>query len=143
MVDVTLLASTALMGALLVGTAVVLASRGSPRSYAVPVGGDRSLGASVGRAAESPTTWVVAFLAVTGAALAGTVLYITETSLPAGVGIALLGTVAGGVVVYFAWGFYHATRHRGLQTPAALAAAAWAFGMLFLLVVVLRLLEMV
>ncbi|WP_247005756.1 hypothetical protein [Halorientalis litorea] len=140
MVQSTLLASTLLMGLLLAATVVAVRSFGPRRTHAVPATNEGA--ATLRRVAGSPVAWTVTFLALSAVGVAGVLLFVTGGSLlPSvpGLGLWLVGVLAGVVLLYLVWGVYHAVRYRGLHRPAALAAAAWMVGMLVVAVVSLRL----
>jgi hypothetical protein len=139
MAQVTLLASSVVLGMLVVGI-VLLTARWRTRGY-VPDGGAEAEGTLLERAASNETVWIVAFLALVGVALGGAVFYVSGASvpIPGGAGLllaALLGTI---VFAYFFWGVYHSSRYKGLHRPAALAVTAWMVGMAVVGLVVLRL----
>jgi len=139
MAQVTLLASSVLLG-LFVVALVVLSGRWRSRGYAYD-GGTETGGRSLAGAASSETAWIVAFLALVGVALSGAVFYVSDWSFPipgsAGLWLAgLLGTI---VLAYLFWGVYHSSRYKGLHRPAALAVTAWMVGLAVVALVTLRL----
>jgi len=143
MAQVTLLASSVVLG-LLVVAVVVLTSRWRSRGYAYD-GGPETEGSLLERAASNETVWIVAFLALVGIALGGAVFYVSGTSVPVpgGAGLLLAGLLGTIVLAYFFWGVYHSSRYKGLHRPAALAVTAWMIGMAVVGLVVLRLVGVV
>ena len=140
MAQFTSLASALAMGVGLAAIAVVWSRR---RERPAPDGGEPVTG-RLHRVAGDPVVWSLAFLLLVAAGVGGTLLIVTGVSLPGtppGMGATLLGLLAGAVLAYLCWGFYHTSRHRGLHRPAAIAVAAWVAGTMFVLGVVLRLLE--
>lgn len=143
MVQFSLLASTLLMGVVLVVAVVAVRTAGTRRTHAVTDSGE--LATTVEGIARSPTTWTVAFLALSAIGVGGALLFVTGASpVPSipGLGLWLVGVLVGVVLSYLVWGVYHAVRYRGLHRPAALAAAAWTVGMLVVALVSLRLLDL-
>jgi len=143
MVQVSLVASTVLMGVILLAVAVALATYGPRRKHAVTTGGASASG-TARRVAESPAAWIGVFLLLTAVATAGAILFVVEpaVSVPGGP-MALLGVIIVAVLGYLVWGTYQSSRYRGLHRPAALAVAAWAVGTLVLIAVALRLMEII
>lgn len=136
MSQLTLLASTAVMGVLLIGTVLAVSRQDWKR--VLPDGGQPA-NSGVSLDTGNPAVWSVAFLLLVAATLGGTLLLVTDT-IPVAVAA---GIIALPIPMYIVWGAYDAARQRGLHQPAALAAAAWMAGMLFTVGVVLRLLEIV
>lgn len=139
MAQFSLLASTLLMGALVVAAALGIRAVGQQRTH---------VGATVGqpagamqRVAGSPIAWTVGFLVLVVAGLGSALLYATGTSVaPAVPQMWLVGVLVGVVVLYLLWGVYHSARYRGFQPPAAIATAAWLVGTLVVAVITLQLL---
>lgn len=139
------LASTLVIGAVLVAIGVAVSARRQRRGTVSTDGGQPTAG-RMQRVAGDPLVWSLAFFLLVAAGVGGTLLIVTGMTLPvvpSSFGTILLGLLALAVLVYCCWGFYHAARHRGLHKPAALAVAAWTAGILFVLVIVLKLLEIV
>lgn len=139
MAQVTLLASSVLLG-LFVVAIVVLSARWQSRGYAYD-GGTATDATSLERAASNETVWIVAFLALVGVALAGAVFFVSDWALPipGSAGLWLAGLLGTAVFAYFFWGVYHSSRYKGLHRPAALAVTAWMVGLSVVVLVALRL----
>ncbi|MFD1588038.1 hypothetical protein ACFR9U_13710 [Halorientalis brevis] len=138
-------ASGLVMGGLLVAIGVTATRRRGTDRPVRTDGGQPATG-RMQRVAGDPLVWSLAFLLLVAAGVGGTLLVVTGMALPivpSGFGTLLVGLLAGAVLVYLCWGFYHAARYRGLHRPAALAVAAWVAGLLFVLGIVFRLLEIV
>jgi hypothetical protein len=136
------LASAALTGGLLVALAVGIArTRHWHRS---PPTEDRDWFDFAESVAQSPTAWVVAFLALALGAGVGSILFVSGSAVPAIVHqgafllVVLLFVVSLGGYAF--WGAYQAVRSRGVGSAQAALAGLWLVGSLFLLAVVVRLL---
>jgi hypothetical protein len=146
LVQVSILASSVLMGAVLLGLGVALATYG-PRRRAVPaIAGSTPSPGAVRRVASSPTAWMAGFLLLVAATAGGALLFLTNpgvVAIPGGAVTLLFGSFALAVACYFVWGVYHNSRYRGLHPPAAAAAAVSMAGMLLIGLIVLALLELI
>jgi hypothetical protein len=137
------LASTLLMGVVLVGVAVAVGRLAPGRAVPTP---RREPGegrvAAVGEAAEgvagSPAAWVVLFLGLVVAFGAGTVLALQGAA--AGVGRLLLGGFTLVLAVYGLSGVYGSLRGLGRPRSEAVAVTAFTVGLLGVLAVTARLL---
>jgi hypothetical protein len=89
----------------------------------------------------SETVWIAAFLGLVGVALAGTVYYVSDWTLPVpgSAGLWLAGLLGTAVLAYFFWGVYHSSRYKGLHRPAALAVTAWMVGLAVVVLIALQL----
>jgi hypothetical protein len=139
---------SSLIGILLIGVVAALIGRGS-RGYSLPERvtsgeGEPSL---LVRLARSPAVWTLAFVVVTlglaGAALAFTGVVAISPGAEAAAGIAL--AVGAGLLVlfYLFYGTFASARARGLGSSQAAALGSWAIGLLFAVVIALKLLGLV
>lgn len=136
----TVLVGSLLFGLLLVGTAAYLSGRGW-RRYAPLV--DRSDERSaLGRALASPAAWALAFVGVAVAAGVG-VIAVVGGEIPAGTqrlaGLLLAAGTAVAITLYLFYGTFVSARDRGLKSSQAAALGSWAVGLLFIVVVVVKL----
>lgn len=136
------LASAALTGGLLVALAVGIArGRNWQRS---PSTSDRNWFDLAQSVTRSPTTWVVAFLALALGAGVGSVLFVSGSAVPGvvrrGALLLVVGLFAVSMGGYAFWGAYQAVRSRGVGSAQAALAGLWLVGVLFLVAVVVRLL---
>lgn len=140
----TFLVSSLVMGVLVVALALVASRWRSWRTGPMDAGAHDEpwlfrAGARVGSFARTPAAWGVAFAALLLVFGGGTLLLLTGQFGTA----ALLGmAVAGGLVVggYLFYGTYASARMHGLGNAASVAAGSWAVGLLFLLVLTVKLL---
>lgn len=138
---------SALAGLVLVATVVFLSGRGWRQYTPAPIGGSaRDDGSAVVELAENPTVWVLAFLAAIGVFGGATIAFVgggvSESTIQLG-GIVLL--VAGGLVAvgYLFFGTFIAARGRGLGNAAAAALGSWVLGLVFIVVLVVKLMGMI
>ena len=146
MAQSTLLLSV-VAGVVLVATVAFLSSRGwrqyAPAALGVRGGSDHS---RLGELAGNQTVWVLAFLAAIVIFGGGTVLAVgggpsAEIAQMAGL---VLVTAAGAVAIgYLFFGTFMAARGRGLGNAAAAALGSWVLGLLFIVVVVVKLMGMI
>jgi hypothetical protein len=126
----TYLASTLMMGFVLVALAVALARGRNWREYAM--GNTRRDPSEVFRTvASNPTVWVLAFVLFSLVAGGGAIIFVSGSSI-----LALTAILSVG---YIFWGTYQSTRYRGLDNAEATLAALWACGLLFVVTVVVKL----
>lgn len=137
-----------LVGFLLIGALVVLLGRGS-RRYSLPDRisrgeGDPPLAA---RAARSPAVWTLTFVVACVGFAGAALVFVGVLSLPAGTrAIAGAGLVVGGALVlvfYLFYGTFASARGHGLANSHAAALGSWAVGLLFVVVIALKLLGLV
>jgi hypothetical protein len=150
MATIGFIASTVVMGLLVVGVAALLArGRSWRRRAAMSTAGAFTTGGSgesnvVSRAAESPTAWMASFLLLALAFGGGAVLFASGASLPAGsqatVGLVLAAVAAVIVGFFFTHGLYRSAKGWGLPTSGAVAVSAWGLGVLVVVVVAVKLL---
>jgi hypothetical protein len=138
----TYLASTLMMGFVLVALAVALARGRNWREYAM--GNTRRDPSEVFRTvASNPTVWVLAFVLFSLVAGGGAIIFVSGSSIPApvrqGAFLAIVALTAILSVGYIFWGTYQSTRYRGLDNAEATLAALWACGLLFVVTVVVKL----
>ncbi len=137
MVDLANVASTVLMGLLLIGV-VVAVIRGRDWYDYSPTPGDGDLGEALLALARRPVTWMVTFFVLVAGFGAATVLLVTDASLPGGSGLiwAGFGVVLGGFAFL---GAYSAARTRGRPNAQAVAEGAFLVGLLLVAVIAARL----
>lgn len=144
MVETSLMASTVLMGLLLVVTAAVIASGRNWRAYTPE---RRVETPTAGRLVESESVWVAVFFVLVFVAGTAAVLFVggvgASESLQRLAGIGALAVLGVALAGYLLWGVYSASRHRGFHRAAAVGMVAFVVGLLFLLLVVLTLFEVV
>lgn len=139
---------TVLTGAALVATVVLLNAHGW-RQYTPTSLGERSAERSVlADATENPTVWVLAFLAAVAVFGGGTIAFVSGGgSVPESVvqtGGLVLGVAAAVVTIgYLFFGTFIAARGRGLGNAAAAALGSWVLGLVFIVVLVVKLMGMV
>jgi hypothetical protein len=136
----TVLVGSALFGLLLVGVAGYL-SRHEWRGYSPLI--QRSGRSSMAeRALSHPATWTAVFLlAVVGFGVA-VVATVSGDIGAATQQLAVLLLAAGtglGLVFYLFYGTFVSARNRGLESSQAAALGSWAIGLLFIVVVALKL----
>ncbi|WP_336036601.1 hypothetical protein [Halobacterium yunchengense] len=128
MVSGAFLASTVVMGVLLLGAAVAVARLRRWRQYRPQLRATGSgvaalpgeTGESTGVSADA-AAFVAAVLVAVGAGAA-----ILADAGP----VAVAGVAVGLVAAYFAWGVYAIARARGLPRAHAVGLSAWLFGVL-------------
>lgn len=135
-------ASTLVMGFVLVALAVALARGWNWREYVVG-NGERDPAEMLRSAASNPTVWVLAFLLFSLVAGGGAILFVSGSSIPPalrqGAVLAIIALTAVLTFGYIFWGTYQSTRYRGLDNAEATLAALMACGMLFIVTVVVKL----
>lgn len=136
-----------LAGVVLVATVVFLSGRGWRQYTPAPVGSAaRDDGSAVVDLAENPTVWVLAFLTAIAVFGGATIAFVgggvSESAIQLG-GIVLL--VAGGLVAiaYLFFGTFIAARGRGLGNAAAAMLGSWVLGLVFIVVLVVKLMGMI
>lgn len=96
--------------------------------------------------AGNPTVWVVAFLGAILLFGGATVAFVSGGSVPESVvqsaGVVLVVGTAVVAVSYLFFGTFMAARGRGVSNAAAAALGSWALGLLFILVLVVKLMGM-
>lgn len=138
MAEIPDVASTVLMGLLLVAVAVALAYGRDWRSY--PFGGDDDAFTTVSKAAASPTIWIVTFFLLVLGFGGTTLLYVTSTGATQELALVVLGALIGIALAFFLFmGVYRSVRSRGRSTAEAVGAGAWALGFALVAVIVLKL----
>ncbi|MFB6080738.1 MAG: hypothetical protein ABEJ81_07060 [Haloferacaceae archaeon] len=144
MAQVAFLLST-LIGILLIGAVAVLIGRGS-RQYSLPrrVTGGEGESSLLARAARSQVVWTLVFV-VAAIGLGGAAILFTGTvPIPDGIKAAAGGALAAGVGIllmfYVFYGTFASARARGLGSSQAAALGSWLVGLLFIVVVALKLL---
>lgn len=136
------LVSTLLMGVFLVAV-VVFIHRIDRRAYTPQreAAGSR-VSAVVTGIRDSPTTWILVFLAVTFLAAAVAVIgaaggvSIVSVDSPVLVFAGLLGIL---LIVYVLWGAYLTAKSHGIGNAGAVAISAWVAGLLFAVTIVAKL----
>jgi hypothetical protein len=134
-----------LTGVVLVVTMAFLSGRGWREYTPASLGGSAGSrdGPALADLAGNPTVWVVAFLAAVGVFGGATVAFVGGAGDAGGVvgaaGLVLL--VAAGLVAvgYLFFGTFIAARGRGLGNAAAAALGSWVLGLLFIVVLVVKL----
>lgn len=144
MAQVALLLSS-LIGILLLGVVAALIGRGS-RGYTLParITSEEGEPSRFARAARSPAVWTLAFvgaaLGLAGAALA----FVGVISLPEGTravaGLALAAGTGLLLLFYVFYGTFASARARGLGSSQAAALGSWMIGLLFVVIIALKLL---
>jgi hypothetical protein len=146
MASLTYLASTALMGGLLLAVVVYLLGAREWYHYTpTPAGaGSGDVFASTARVVRSPVTWTVSFLvfvfAVAGAGMAFVAGPEVEFVDPGLMGAVLSGLAAILLVVYLFGGTVYLAKSRGLSDATATALGTALIALLFIGVIFLRLL---
>ncbi|MFB6281121.1 MAG: hypothetical protein ABEH40_03785 [Haloferacaceae archaeon] len=147
MAQVALLLSS-LIGLLLIGAIAALIGRGS-RGYSLPrrvTSGDEGP-SLLGRIARSPAVWtltfVVAALGLAGAALAVAGVVALPDGTKAAAGVALAAGTGLLLAFYLFYGTFASARARGLGNSQAAMIGSWVIGLLFVVVIALKLLGLV
>jgi hypothetical protein len=139
----TVLVGSLLFGLLLVGIAAYLSGHGW-RRYAPLL--ERTDGRSdLRRALDSPVVWTLAFLAVAVAAGVAVVAFVAgevSQGIQQMAGVFLVAGTVIGLTLYLFYGTFVSARNRGLKSSQAAAMGSWAIGLLFIVVVVLKLMGM-
>lgn len=139
MAEIPDVASTVLMGLLLVAVAVALAYGREWREYS-PIGGDDDTFTTISKATASPTTWIVSFLLLVLGFGGTTLLYVTSSGTTQELALVALGALIGIALAFFLFmGVYRSVRGRGRSTAEAVGAGAWALGLLLVVVIVFKL----
>ena len=147
MAQVAFLLST-LIGLLLIGAIAVLIGRGS-RQYSLPrrVTSGEGEPSPLVRAARSQTVWtltfVVAAIGLAGAALVVADIITISEGAKAAAGIAVAAGTGLLLAFYLFYGTFASARARGLQSSQAAMLGSWAIGLLFAVVIALKLLGLV
>jgi len=137
MVEVAYVASSVLMGALVVAIVVASLRLREWHDYTPPV--DPGDSGWLHGLADSPTVWIAVFLLLSVGFGGATVLYVSG-ALPAGVLLPVLGAAAFLVVVgYLFVGAYSSARSRGRPTSQAVAEGTMLTGFLFVLAIAAKL----
>lgn len=136
MADLANLASTVVMGLLLIGVVVAVVRGRDWYDYEPTEAPD--LGETLLSVARHPATWMVAFFALVGGFGAATVMLVTDASLPGGTALIWVGfgIVLGGFAFL---GAYSSARMRGRPNAQAVAEGAFLLGFLVLAVIAARL----
>lgn len=96
------------------------------------------------RTMRSPTAWIVGFVLLALGVGGGTLVFVAGSTFPAEAvstaGLALGALAAVLLVGYLVVGIYRSAKGRGLGSSQAAVLSAWAFGLLVLAVVALKLL---
>lgn len=149
MAALTYLASTVLMGLVLLAVAAAVVSGRHWRGYRPTLGGEKGRFAFLSDLARSTTVWILAFLAAGllvggGAVLALGGSLVGTGEIPPGVqqtgGALVLGLAGVSIFLYLFYGSYRVARSHGLQRAAAVMVGSWALGLLAVVGVALKLL---
>ncbi|WP_380678668.1 hypothetical protein [Salinigranum sp. GCM10025319] len=138
-----------LTGAVLVALVVFLNARGWRQYTPAGLGFRERERSSLSAATENPTVWVVAFLAAILVFGGATVAFVSggtsgiSDSMVQTAGIVLAVGTAVVAVGYLFFGTFIAARGRGLGNAAAVALGSWALGLLFVVVVVVKLMGLI
>lgn len=141
---------TILTGVVLVGLVAVLNARGW-RDYKpgfLPSRASERDQSLVADLADNPTVWIIVFVGAIALFGGTTIMFVSSGgNIPESVtqtaGI-VLGAAAGLVAItYLFFGTFMAARGRGVGNAAAAAVASWVLGMLFVVVLVVKLMGMV
>lgn len=146
MAQSTLLLSV-VAGVVLIATVAFLSSRGwrqyAPSALAASGEGDRSVMAEL---AGNQTVWVLAFLAAIAVFGGGTVMAVgggPSAEMAGTAGLLLLAAAGVVAVGYLFFGTFIAAKGRGLGNAAAAMFGSWVLGLLFIVVLVVKLLGMI
>lgn len=136
-----------LTGIVLVAMVAFLSGRGWRQYTPAPLGGStrRDRPTLVGLAGN-PTVWVITFVAAIAVFGGATVMFVgggvSESAVEMGGAVLLVAT--GLVTVgYLFFGTFIAARGRGLGNAAAAALGSWVLGLLFIVVLVVKLMGMI
>jgi hypothetical protein len=139
-----------LTGAVLVALVVFLSARGWRQYTPTGLGFRERERSSLSAAAENPTVWVVAFLAAILVFGGTTVAFVSggtaggiSDSMVQTAGIVLAVATVVVTVGYLFFGTFIAARGRGLGNAAAAALGSWALGLLFVVVLVVKLMGLI
>lgn len=139
MAEIPDVASTVLMGLLLVAVAAALAYGREWRTYS-PLGEDEDAFTTITKATASPTTWIVAFLLLVLGFGGTTMLYVTSSGATQELALVVLGALIGIALAFFLFmGVYRSVRGRGRSTAEAVGAGAWVLGFALVTVIVVKL----
>ncbi|WP_458209388.1 hypothetical protein [Haladaptatus sp. NG-SE-30] len=135
-------ASALVMGFVLVALALGL-TRGRNWERYTMEGSERDSADVIRKTASNPTVWVLAFVLFSLVAGGGAILFVSGESVPASMQQgATLAVVSLTILLgagYIFWGTYQSSRYRGLDSAQATLAALWAWGILFVLAVTVKL----
>jgi hypothetical protein len=146
MAQSTLLLSV-VAGVVLVATVAFLSSRGW-RQYApaaLSTGGERDHSLMT-ELAGNQTVWVLAFLAAIVVFGGGTVMAVgggPSAEMAGTAGLVLLAAAAAVAVGYLFFGTFIAAKGHGLGNAAAAMLGSWVLGLLFIVVLVVKLMGMI
>jgi hypothetical protein len=141
MAQLPYLASTVLMGLLLAGVFVGVMRLFQRRGYSVRQE-ERSRTESVVAFLRTPTAWILGFILLVFVFGGGTILYVggfLDAALVGTVGLLLAAAAAFVLSGYLVFGMYQAARGRGHTSAGAAGEALITLGLVFLVVIVLRL----
>ena len=139
MAEIPDVASTVLMGLLLVAVAVAVAYGREWRTYS-PFGGDDDAFTTISKATASPTTWIVSFLLLVLGFGGTTLLYVTSSGTTQELALVALGALIGIALAFFLFmGVYRSVRGHGRSTAEAVGAGAWALGLLLVVAIAAKL----
>ena len=143
----SILLLSVLAGVVLVAIVAFLNSRGwrqyAPAALAAGGGRDRSVMTEL---AGNQTVWVLAFLAAIVVFGGGTVLAVgggPSAEMAQTAGIVLLAAAGGVAIAYLFFGTFLAAKGRGMGNAAAAAIGSWVLGLLFIVVLVVKLMGMI
>lgn len=132
-------ASTVLMGLVLVLVAGGLAYSRNWRRYAL--GNDGDVFTNIAKATQSSTTWIAAFLLAIVGFGGSTLLYLTSTGATQQIALLVLGVLIGIALTFFLFmGVFQAVKGRGRSTAEAVATGVWALGVLLIVAITAKLL---
>lgn len=137
MADLANVASTVLMGLLLIGVIVAIVRGRNWYDYSPPTT-ETSPGETLLAVARTPAAWMAVFFVLVAGFGGATVLLVTDTALPGGSMViwAGFGIILGGFAFL---GAYSAARTRGRPNSQAVAEGAFLLGFLVLAVIAARL----
>lgn len=152
MVELTYVASTALMGLFLVAVTVGVRrsyQQGTPSTVDRPMIGSGQQSefalpgeAVVGRLARDPAAWTAGFLLLALGAAGGSILVVTpgvSATIQRSVGFLLGGGLLALLLAFVFLGVYSGARNRGLHKAQGVAAGSLMLGLLLVGVVIVRL----
>lgn len=141
MVEVSYLASTLLMGLLLIAVATALTRRRGP----VPGNADweGSSGTSLGGMARNPGAWTLGFVLLTAGIAVGVLLYVGAGPLPDKsreiAGLAFAGLLLLVISAFLFLGTYLTATSKGRSSAWGVAEGMIALGLLFIVAIVVNL----
>lgn len=139
MAEIPDVASTVLMGLLLVAVAAAMVYGREWRRYAT-LGDDEDAFTTISKAIASPTTWILSFLLLVLGFGGTTLLYVTSSGATQELALVALGALIGVALAFFLFmGVYRSVRGRGRSTAEAVGAGAWALGLLLVVTIAARL----